>query len=93
MNNLIVGIIGSLIATFIVSIFSRGKKEADTAPSRFRWFWRLSYLVGKLSFFYGLIVVTVNLAFKTDVAAHNIAVGGAFFTLGLIAWLFGYLFQ
>ena len=93
MNELIIGIVGSLIATFIVSIFSRGGQRDDTAPSRFRWFWRLLYIIGKLSFFYGLIVVAMNLAFKTDAAAHNIAVGSMFFTLGLIAWLLGYLFR
>jgi len=91
MNEWIVGIVGSLIATAIWSFFfpSRGGGER---PSRWRWFWRLMYLIGKAAFFFGLIVLALNLSFDPN-NTQNIIVGASCFIYGGIAWLLGYLFR
>lgn len=92
MNELIIGIVGSLIASAIWAILYPGRGGESGRLSRWRWFWRLLTLVGKFASIYGLIVIVLNLVVQ-PVNAEHVAVGAMCLILGSVAWLVGYLLK
>ena len=88
MNEFLIGVFSSIVATVIVSFFG-GRKQNDSKSSH-RWFWRLMLFIGKPIFFFGLFVLTTNLVLDPTNITH-IEYGGLTTFAGLIFWIFGFI--
>lgn len=91
MNEFVIGILSSIVASIIWAFFSRNSKKVESI-SNIRWFWRFLLFFGRPLFLFGLFILLTNLIIDPE-NVKNIGMGGLMTFLGLIAWLLGFMFS
>lgn len=89
MNQIIINVVGAILASLALRLLRLNTKRVVISHSKpISWVWKAMALIGKLMFFYGLLVFLSNLAIG-GVTTTNTGVGASILTFGFIFWVWG----
>jgi len=89
MTQILIHITGVVLAALVVKVLRLNTKRlvvSHTAPVS--WVWKAVALLGKIFFWYGLVVFVSNLMLN-GAAAPNTGVGAMLLTVGFVLWVVG----